>query len=112
MQVIPVILNGGLHGVLHHFKGHMVDVGGDVDHGHPTDIKIPIDRQPLSLVFRRGDIVTFDLQLRSCEVAAFAEQPCVVVSKSDSSFHVEFWVDHPHLVFHLSRSHGCQKYRV
>ena len=35
LQVIPVVLNSGLHGVLHHFKGHMVDVGGDVDHSDP-----------------------------------------------------------------------------
>ena len=106
MQVLPVVLNGGLHGVLHNFEGHMVDVGGDVHHRHPKDNikvkKIIIAGKQPSLVLRRGDVVTFYLQLRSCEVAAFTEHLRVVVSKSDGGFHIEFRVDHPHLVLHLA----------
>ena len=45
--------------------------------------------------------MAFYLQLRGCEVAALAEHPSIVVSISDSSFHIKFRVDHPHLVLHL-----------
>ena len=45
--------------------------------------------------------MAFYLQLRCSEVAAFAEQPGIVVSKSNGGFHVEFRVDHPNLVLHL-----------
>ena len=64
--------------------------------------KIQIATKSSSLVFRTGDIVTFDLKLWSSEVTSFTEQPRIVVGKADSSFHVEFLVDHPHLVLHLS----------
>ena len=45
--------------------------------------------------------MAFYLQLRCSEVAAFAEQPGIVVSKSYSGFYIKFGVDHPNLVLHL-----------
>ena len=43
----------------------------------------------------------FYLQFWGCEVATFTEHPGIIVSISDSSFHIKFRVDHPHLVLHL-----------
>ena len=56
LQVFPVVLNSGLHGVLHHFKGHMVDVGGDVDHSDPKNIQLKVYKIPSCTCLFSGEV--------------------------------------------------------